>query len=252
MNILVTNDDGIRAPGLKAIVKELADLGSVYVVAPDSEKSANSHKLTLHGLIRFKECKMKGAKKAFALWGTPADCVHLGLSCLIDEKIDLVVSGINKGPNLSTDIIYSGTIAAAREAFLRKIPSIALSLASFTVTDFSTAARIGKDYALKYYERKDKHRYFLSVNIPDIPESEIKGTRICDKTLHVEYHDRYAYEEIDGKTYINLETTHKRSFMDSDDLDIDYIAISNGYISVSALYNEHIDKAYTNKLNEGF
>ena len=252
MNILVTNDDGISAPGLKAIVKELADLGNVYVVAPNSEKSANSHKLTLNGLVRFEERKMKGAQKAFALWGTPADCVHLGVSFLVKEKIDLVVSGINKGPNLSTDIIYSGTIAAAREAFLRKIPSVALSLASFTVKDFSTAAQIGKEFVEKYYERKDKHHYFLSVNMPDIPRSEIKGVKICDKTLHVEYHDEYALEEVNGRTYIDLRTSHKRSFADSDDLAIDYITIANGYISVSALYNEHIDKTYTNKLKEGF
>ena len=252
MNILVTNDDGIRAPGLKAIVKELSDLGSVYVVAPDSERSANSHKLTLSGLLRYEERKMTGATKAYALWGTPADCVHLGFSFFVKDKIDLVVSGINKGPNLSTDIIYSGTIAAAREAFLYHIPSVALSLASFTATDFSVTARYGKKILLKYLEREDKQNYFLSVNVPGVPEEEIKGIRICDKTIAVHYHDEFTSEEKNGKTYINIRATQKRSFEESKDLDIDYIAISNNYISVSALQNEHIDQKYSKKLKEGF
>ena len=252
MNILVTNDDGIKAAGLKAIVRELASLGNVYVVAPNSQCSAYSHKMTLSGLLRFEEKEMPGAKKAFALWGTPVDCVHLGCDYLIDQKIDLVVSGINKGPNLSTDIIYSGTIAAAREAFIHKIPSVALSLNSFTVRDFSTAARLGADIVRKYYEREDKLNYILNVNIPYVPEKEIKGIRVCDKTLDVIYQDKMSLYEKNGKTYVRLSTSPERLMETSDDLSIDYIAIRNNYISISALQNEHINKTFTARLKEGF
>ncbi|MBR4461360.1 MAG: 5'/3'-nucleotidase SurE [Erysipelotrichaceae bacterium] len=252
MNILVTNDDGIKAAGLKAIVKELASLGDVYVVAPNSQCSAYSHKMTLSGLLRFEEKEMPGAKKSFALWGTPVDCVHLGCDFLVGKKIDLVVSGINKGPNLSTDIIYSGTIAAAREAFIHKIPSVALSLNSFTVKDFSTAARLGTDIVRRYYEREDKGNYVLNVNIPCVPEEEIKGIRVCDKTLDVIYQDKMSLYEKNGKTYVRLSTSPERLMDASDDLSIDYIAIQNSYISISALQNEHINKTFTARLKEGF
>ncbi len=252
MNILVTNDDGIKAAGLRAIVKELASLGNVYVVAPNGQCSAYSHKMTLRGSLRFEEQEVPGAKKAYALWGTPVDCVHVGCNFLVGEKIDLVVSGINKGPNLSTDIIYSGTIAAAREAFIHHIPSVALSLNSFTVRDFSLAARIGADLVRRYYERDDRQNYILSVNIPYVPEEEIKGIKVCDKTLNVIYQDEISRYEKKGKTYVRLSTSPERLMEASDDLSIDYIAIRNNYISISALQNEHIDQTHTARLKEGF
>ena len=99
MNILVSNDDGINSKALRTLVKILSEIGDVYVVAPDSERSANSHHFTMAGRMRIEEKQVDGAKKAYALWGTPCDCIHAGLQFIIREKIDLVVSGINKGWN---------------------------------------------------------------------------------------------------------------------------------------------------------
>ena len=176
MNILVTNDDGIKAAGLRAIVKELASLGNVYVVAPNGQCSAYSHKMTLRGSLRFEEREVPGAKKAFALWGTPVDCVHVGCNFLVGEKIDLVVSGINKGPNLSTDIIYSGTIAAAREAFIHHIPSVALSLNSFTVRDFLT--RLLSPFSNSSYSSAARQSCFWAVSRETVSCDELSSRAV--------------------------------------------------------------------------
>ena len=177
MNILVTNDDGINSAGLKALVNELCKIGDVYVVAPEGERSATSHHISIIGSVRFEEVEMPNVKKAFAVWGTPADCVHCGLHVLLDEKIDLLISGINKGPNLSSDIIYSGTIAAAREGFIQGVPSMAVSLCDFHPDDYGVAAEYAREFALKYLDLEDNTDYFISINIPNVSKEEIKVYR---------------------------------------------------------------------------
>ena len=244
MNVLISNDDGIQARGLLQLVEEISKIGDVYVVAPEGERSSHSHHLTINGKIRVEERKIPHAKKAYAVWGTPADCTHLGLNFLIDEKIDLVISGINRGKNVSTDIIYSGTIAAAREAHLSGLPAIATSIHSYRAEEYSSAAYYTGLIALKYMQSDNKTNYFLNVNVPYLPIDEIKGIKVCDKVTYVEYNDNYSWFKEDGKDYVLMDSSEVHSYQDEHDMNIDYVALKNGYVSVSPLYNNHIDKQY--------
>ena len=243
MNVLVTNDDGINADGLTQLVEVLSKDFDVYVVAPEGERSSNSHHLTIHGDIRYEKRKLKGAKKAYALWATPADCAHIGLTFLIDEKIDLVISGINRGPNVSTDIIYSGTVAAAREGFLSGYKAMAVSLCNFYPNNYYEASTITSQIAMKYL-KLDKDDYFLNVNIPDLKKEDIKGIKICDNIAKVVYEDVYSFTKRDEKDYISIGFGSRSIEGDNDDLSIDTNAIEAGYISISPLHNSHISKKH--------
>ena len=136
MNILLTNDDGIHAPGIFAIKHALEKIADVLVVAPDTERSAVGHAITLSDPLRVNEIHKENLFFGYAVNGTPADCVKLGLSCLSEKSIDVVVSGINMGLNTATNILYSGTVSAAAEAVIMGIPGLAVSLASFDIPEF--------------------------------------------------------------------------------------------------------------------
>ena len=241
MKILVTNDDGINAPGLKALVDAFSKIGEVYVTAPEGQCSSNSHHLTIKGKIRYEEREVKGARKAYAIWGTPADCTHLGLLFLFKDQIDLVVSGINAGANASTDIIYSGTIAAAREAFIFHTPAIAVSLDSFTADDYSVAAEYAVKIAKVYMEEENKTDYFLNLNVPALKKEEIKGIKVCDLSGNKTYLDFYSFVKEDGVDYIEIGTSTILYDGPKDDPRVDVVALKQGYVAVSALGNEHID-----------
>lgn len=162
--ILVTNDDGIHSYGLQALSKSLSSLGTVVVVAPDRERSAVGHSLTLHSPLRADEI----AEGRFAVSGTPTDCVNLGIHGLLQTKPDIVVSGINKGGNLGDDLTYSGTVAAAMEANLMGVPSFAISLdaQSFNYNDFLHGASFATVLAKSICEKGLPADTFLNVNIP--------------------------------------------------------------------------------------
>ncbi len=165
--ILVSNDDGIEAVGIRALAEALSDLGEVYVVAPDRERSATGHAFTLNHPLRVEEVE----ERWFSVDGTPADCVYLGLHKLIGEKPDLVVSGINHGFNLGSDVFYSGTVAGAVEAALRQIPAIAVSLEhrpgrSRQPERFAPAARFAHALARAVLERGLPTGTMLNVNVP--------------------------------------------------------------------------------------
>jgi 5'-nucleotidase len=191
MNIMVTNDDGIHAPGIIALAEALRELGAVTVVAPDRERSAAGHSLTLHSPLRVFELRPGW----YAVDGTPTDCVNMGIHSLLPVRPDLVVSGINHGPNLGDDITYSGTVAAAMEANLMGIPAIAVSLGTFERHGhFDAAARVAARVARQVLANGLPADTFLNVNIPDCPAEEMgaplitrQGTRsfigtIIDKT----------------------------------------------------------------------
>ncbi len=164
MHIMVTNDDGIHAPGIIALAEALCQLGRVTVVAPDRERSAAGHSLTLHSPLRVFELR----EGWYAVDGTPTDCVNMGIHSLLPEKPDLVVSGINHGANLGDDITYSGTVAAAMEANLMGIPAIAVSLTTFERHGhFDAAARIAARIALQVADNGLPADTFLNVNVPD-------------------------------------------------------------------------------------
>lgn len=175
MLILVTNDDGIQSPGLLALANSLAPLGQVVVVAPDRERSAIGHSLTLHSPLRADAV----AENWYAISGTPTDCVNLGIHGLLDEKPALVVSGINKGGNLGDDLTYSGTVAAAMEATLMGVPSFAMSLdsSSFTLEDFQPAAQFAAKLARLILAGGLPTDTFLNVNIPHGEPTGVQLTR---------------------------------------------------------------------------
>jgi 5'-nucleotidase len=191
MHIMVTNDDGIYAPGILALAEALRELGTVTVVAPDRERSAAGHSLTLHAPLRVFELR----EGFYAVDGTPTDCVNMGIHSLLKVRPDLVVSGINHGPNLGDDITYSGTVAAAMEANLMGIPAIAVSLSTYERHGhFDAAARVAVRVARQVLANGLPADTFLNVNIPDCPAEEMQeplitrqGTRsfigkIVDKT----------------------------------------------------------------------
>jgi 5'-nucleotidase len=181
MHILISNDDGIFALGIRTLANTIANHGhKVTVVAPDRERSATGHGLTLHHPIRadFIEGIFAPEVTAWSCSGTPSDCVKLGLSAVLKEKPDFVLSGINQGSNLGTDILYSGTVSAAMEGTIDGITSIAFSLASFTKKEFQPAA----NYAVKLIEQLIANPLpeatLLNVNIPPVAEAEIAGVKI--------------------------------------------------------------------------
>jgi len=173
-NILVTNDDGVGAEGLMALREALKPLGNVTVVAPDREQSAASHAVTLRYPLRVSEIE----PGLISVDGTPTDCVLLAVNGLLPEKPDYVFSGINHGPNMGSDVSYSGTVAAAIEGTLCGIPSVAVSRAAWGTGDFSAAAEFAAVLARMVMERGIPNRSLLNVNVPAVARSEIAGVRI--------------------------------------------------------------------------
>ncbi len=175
MKILITNDDGVHAPGLLVLKQALSPLGEVVVVAPERPRSACSHAITLHKPLRLTRVQLQDGSQAYAGNGTPADCVALGTSSDILGRPDLVVSGINLGPNLGVDMLYSGTVAAAMEAAICGLPAFAISVVSNEAKDFAPAARFARALAEKILSEGLPDRCFLNVNVPAIPEEQIAG-----------------------------------------------------------------------------
>ncbi len=172
--ILITNDDGIYSPGIQILSKTLRALGDIYIVAPDRERSAVSHSLTLHRPLHADEIK----ERVYSVNGTPTDCVNIGVNGILEAKPDLVVSGINKGANMGDDITYSGTVMAAIEARILGIPSFAISLASSSNFLFQEAANFALILSGAILKGGLPENTLLNVNLPNILLSEMKGVRI--------------------------------------------------------------------------
>jgi 5'-nucleotidase len=173
MNILISNDDGYRAEGLRCLAAHLADLGRLTIMAPDRNRSGASNSLTLDAPLRV----MQAEPGWYAVNGTPTDCVHLAIQGYLDEPQDLVVSGINDGANLGDDVLYSGTVAAAIEARFLGLPTLAISLVSSTGRHFETAARVAKHLIEHLSARPMPQALMLNVNVPDRPYDELTGLR---------------------------------------------------------------------------
>ena len=175
MKILLTNDDGFEAPGLKALVGALAEEHDCLLAAPASEKSASSHSISLGQKILIEE---RGPAR-YAIHGTPADCVKLALSELNGFRPDLIVSGINPGPNTGVSVYYSGTISAAREGLINRVPGMAVSIRSRAPRDFAPAAAFTRFLIQGYEEDVFPRDIFLNVTFPDLPEPEIRGVKVA-------------------------------------------------------------------------
>lgn len=171
MNILISNDDGYMAPGIKALADALAEIADITVVAPDRNRSGASNSLTLDNPLRVNQLE-NGYHR---VEGTPTDCVHLAITGLLDDEPDMVVSGINSGANLGDDVLYSGTVAAATEGRFLGLPAIAISLTSHTPEHFETAAWAAKKLVQQLRKSSLPADTILNVNVPDIPISEITG-----------------------------------------------------------------------------
>lgn len=182
--ILVTNDDGITAAGLKALVNAMSTIGKVLVVAPDSPQSGMGHAITIHDPIRLFKSDFFTGIDAYECTGTPVDCVKLAVNKILQRKPDLCVSGINHGSNSSINVIYSGTMSAAMEGAIEGIPSIGFSLCNYAHdADFSAAAHFAKYIALQTLQNQMPANLLLNVNIPDAKIEQIKGIKICRQAI---------------------------------------------------------------------
>lgn len=229
--ILVTNDDGIAAPGIANLVEVAKEFGDVVVVAPDSPQSAQGHSITIENHLRLYPVKMFDGVEAYECSGTPVDCVKLGKFVLFqDRKIDLCVSGINHGSNASTNVIYSGTMSAATEAAMEGVDSIGFSLDSFSMdADFAAS----KHYARKIIAHALKHGLgdtnLLNVNIPNVPLEDIKGIKVCRQAKGFWAEEFLEAKDPQGRPYYWL--TGRFEYLDSGE-DNDIWALQNNYISI--------------------
>ena len=185
MNILISNDDGLMANGITALTMALAEDNDVYVVAPDRERSAAGHSLTLHTPLRVEELEPKfGAKRNWVTTGTPGDCVKIAVSAILaeDEKPDFIISGINHGPNLGSDILYSGTVSCALEGAMLGYPGIATSLCSTSCEpeDFVAAAQFMAKFLPVLKEITFPEKSILNINFPALELADMAGVRITE------------------------------------------------------------------------
>lgn len=231
MNILITNDDGIFSDGIIELAKEISKIANVYVVAPESQKSATGHSITIHSPIMVQEAYITDNIKAYSISGTPADCVKLGIDAVFkDIDFDLVLSGINNGPNLGTDVIYSGTVSAAIEGLVLNKPSISVSYNEFKVKS-EVYKEAAKYVAMLVENIKDKlnllNDCILNVNIPN---TKIKGSKITK--LGERKYDNVMEERISpfGQRYFWIGGNIRE--LDQDE-DSDITCVNDGYISIT-------------------
>jgi 5'-nucleotidase len=236
MNILVTNDDGVQAPGLLALTQEMRKLGQVTVVAPDHNWSASGHVKTMDRPLRVHETSLADGSAAFMSDGAPSDCVAISLLGLVEEDIAIVVSGINPYANIGHDVTYSGTVTAAMEAVLGGVKGIAVSLNTPDrfkgEVDYSTAAIVARRVAEKVMADGLPEGVILNVNVPYLKENELKGTMITRQGLRV-YRDALD-QRIDprGRPYYWIGGEPPTAV---DEPGTDFGALSAGYVSITPL-----------------
>ncbi|HEY6873461.1 MAG TPA: 5'/3'-nucleotidase SurE [Geobacteraceae bacterium] len=230
MKILVTNDDGINAQGINVLIQSLERVGDVAVVAPDRERSAVGHALTLHQPLR----AVKQGTNIFAVDGTPTDCVNLGIHSLLSFKPDIVISGINHGGNLGDDVTYSGTVSAAMEATLMGIPAFAVSLVTNGEgRNFAAAGKFACELAGTVLEQGLPADTFLNVNVPDLPAEQLLSPVITSQGRR--RYDGMIIDKVDprGRNYYWIGTVDV-NFHDIEGTD--YHAVSRGHISITPLH----------------
>jgi 5'-nucleotidase len=244
--ILVTNDDGITAPGIRKLIEFMNEIGEVIVVAPNSPQSGKGHAITINSTLTFEEINLEGPQKDFSLSGTPVDCVKFALDKILDRKPDLVVSGINHGANSSINVIYSGTMSAAVEAGVEGLQAIGFSLLDFSWdADFDQGKYFIQKIVKKTLENPLPKGIVLNVNIPKLPKSEIKGIKVC-RQAQAKWEESFD-ERINphGKKYYWLSGYFNN--MD-EGADADENALTEGYVSVVPVKFDLTAHEYVNKL----
>ena len=238
LKILISNDDGIDSLGIFHLYNALKEVGEVTVVAPLSEQSAVGHAITMMHPLRVIKFYKDGTFFGYAVDGTPADCVKMGVRNILGFLPDVVVSGINHGSNTATSVIYSGTVSAAREAAIMDIPAVAISVTSHNVSHFETACEAAKKLVKLIGEKGLKKGTLLNVNVPDIPASEVKGM-LLTKQGKSKWDDVYE-KRVDpyGKEYFWLTG----DFIETDDnLTLDQFAVKQKYVSVTPIHFDLTD-----------
>lgn len=250
MRILVSNDDGIYAPGIRVLSERLASdpEHEVFVVAPDRERSATGHALTLHKPIRVEEVNYAAPVKG-AWWttGTPSDCVKFAVQGLLSDPPDVVISGINSGPNLGSEILYSGTVSAAMEGAILNIPALAVSMAGRHVKHYEVAAELVTRLLLLLPWSSLPRRLLLNINVPNLPASEIRGIVFTELGLR-EYNDRYE-KRLDprGKIYYWLAG---EAVEEGEKEGSDVWAVNAQMISITPVFFDMTDRLTLGKLSE--
>ena len=243
--ILVTNDDGIYTDGIYWLWEAVKDFGNVLVVAPDTEKSAVGHAITITNPLRTKHVNRRGGFSGYAVNGTPADCVKIAVRSILKSPPDLVVSGINYGANVGTNMIYSGTVSAATEGTFLGIPSVAVSIDSHHPEDFKPATDITQNTLNKVLEFGLPEGTLLNVNVPDIPGAMIKGTRITTQG-NAYFKDRFEKRE-DPRGNIYYWMTGESIDPDSSG-NTDNRALKDGYISVTPIHYRLTNESFMSDL----
>lgn len=238
MNILLTNDDGIYAPGLEALYRQLVVDHCVSVIAPDREQSAVGHGITLNAPLRVNLVSLNSSFQGYAVSGTPADCIKMGVLEILDARPDIVISGINPGANVGVNINYSGTVAAAKEATLYGILAIAVSIHSREVQCYEAAAAFTKELAENVYANGLPSGTFLNVNIPNRPLKGIAGIRIS--RLDMDFFPEFIDKRMDPRKRIYYWQGCD-SLPEGKTTDIDGSALCEDYISITPIKCDQTD-----------
>lgn len=246
--ILISNDDGIESDGIKALWREIRKFAEVIVVAPNTQQSAVGHSITVANPVRYRKNLIDKNFYGYAVEGSPADSVKLAVrNILSNKKIDLLLSGINHGANTAINIIYSGTVSAATEGTILGIPSIALSLASFTYRDFSAASKFASKIAKIVLRKGLPKGTLLNVNIPAVSQDKIKGVLITKQGKSV-WDDQYESRfDPNNREYFWL--TGRMKILDND-IEFDQTAIGENYISVTPVHYDLTDYSLMDELKD--
>jgi 5'-nucleotidase len=234
MRFLLTNDDGIYAKGLSSLYQELSKDADCLIVAPEVEQSAVGHAITIFRPLMVRRAHKEGNFLGYAVTGTPADCVKIGVRELSEKPVDLVVSGINLGANVGINVIYSGTVSAATEGVILGIPSMAISLNTHINADFSFAARFARKIATFMLTDYGSPHVALNVNIPALPEAEIRGVVVAKqgRARLIENFDK----RVDPRENVYYWLAGETRLSDHEDVNSDACALSRGLITITPIY----------------
>jgi len=237
-HILLTNDDGIDAPGLAALRRALDPLGTVLTLAPDGNRSAIARSITIGRPLHARETRFAGEFSGYALDGTPADCVRAAALGFFGEKPEIVVAGANMGANLGDDVAYSGTVAAALEGALLGLPAVAISVQGMTPRHFDDAARLAAPVVERVLADGLPHGLVLNVNLPDLPVAEVRGVQVT-RLGCASVHERILVETGDGA--VKRYTIHSEARDCDNEAGTDFAALAHGYISITPLHFDLVD-----------
>ncbi len=247
MNILLTNDDGIYFEGIWSLQKILNKKHHVTVVAPDRERSAIGHAITLHAPLRVIKMSINGSGPCWSVSGTPVDCIKLGILEILKKKPDMVISGINPGANVGINVNYSGTVSAAKEATLYGIAAIAVSMEGNETIHYDHAAKFIETLVEKVAHKKLALGTFLNVNFPNLSMAEISGVKICRQNTAL--YSEFIEKRIDPRN----KTYYWQGFdaIPSDnDSDLDSTAVNQNYISITPIKCDMTDYQTLEKLKD--